>query len=86
MPTAHAAGFHLVRDRLALSDYTNAMSTTEIIEELPKLTEADRRAVRQRLQELADANAEIHLCNEMATEGAMMLDRMEEEDARRSQR
>lgn len=62
------------------------MSTTEIIEELPKLTEADRRAVRQRLQELADTNADIHLCNEMAMEGAMMLDRMEEEDARRSQR
>jgi len=40
----------------------------------------------ERLQELADANADIHLCNEMAVEGAMMLDRMEEEDARRSQR
>ena len=61
------------------------MSTTEIIEELPNLTEADRRAVRQRLQELADTNAEIHLCNEMAVKGAMMFDRMEEEDARRGQ-
>ena len=61
------------------------MSATQILEELPKLTEADRRAVRQRLQELADLNADIRLCNEMAVEGAMMLDRMEEEDARRSQ-
>ena len=62
------------------------MSATQILKELPKLTEADRRAVRQRLQELADLNADIRLCNEMAAEGAMMFDRMEEEDARRSQR
>ena len=61
------------------------MSTTEIIEELPKLTEADRRAVRKRLQELADTSADIHLCNEVAVAGALMLDRMEEEDVRRSQ-
>jgi hypothetical protein len=59
------------------------MSAAEIIEELPKLTEADRRAVRQRLQELAEANADVQLCNEIATQGALMLDRLEEEDARR---
>lgn len=62
------------------------MSTTEIIEELPKLAEADRRAVRQKLQELADADADIEMGNRVATEGAMMLDRMEEEDARRIER
>ena len=61
------------------------MSATQIIQELPKLTEADRRAVRQKLQELADENADIQICNEMAVEGALMLDRMEEEDARREQ-
>lgn len=61
------------------------MSATQIIEELPKLTEADRRAVRQKLQELANANADIQMCDEAALKGAMMLDRMEEEDARRDQ-
>ena len=61
------------------------MSATQIIQELPKLTEADRRAVRQKLQELADENADIQICNEMAVEGALTLDRMEEEDARREQ-
>lgn len=62
------------------------MSTSQIIDELPTLPEADRRAVRQRLQELSDENADIHLCNITATEGAMLLDRLETEDARRDQR
>ena len=61
------------------------MRAAQIIKELPNLTEADRRAVRQKLQELADENADIQICNEMAVEGALMLDRMEEEDARREQ-
>jgi len=62
------------------------MSATEIINELPKLTEAERRAVRQKLSELAAQNEDIELCNQAALEGALMLDRMEEEDARRQQR
>ena len=61
------------------------MSATEIIKELPKLSEAERRAVRMKLSELAAENADVELCNEAAAEGAMMLDRMEEEDARRKQ-
>jgi len=62
------------------------MSATEIINELPKLTEAERRAVRQKLSELAAENEDIALCNQAALEGALMLDRMEDEDARRQQR
>ena len=62
------------------------MSATEIINELPKLTEAERRAVRQKLSELAAQHEDIELCNQTALEGALMLDRMEEEDARRQQR
>jgi hypothetical protein len=61
------------------------MSATEIINELPKLTEAELRAVRQKLSELAAQNEEIELGNQAALEGALMLDRMEEEDARRQQ-
>ena len=62
------------------------MSATEIINELPKLTDAERRAVRQKLSELAAENADIDSCNQAALEGAQMLDRMEEEDARRQPR
>ena len=62
------------------------MSATEIMNELPKLTDAERRAVRRKLLELAAENEAVALCNQAATEGAMMLDRMEEEDARRKSR
>jgi len=55
------------------------MSATEIINELPKLTEAERRAVRQKLSELAAQDEDIELCNQSALDGAVMLDRMEEE-------
>ena len=62
------------------------MSAAEILSELPKLTETERRAVRRKLTELAAENGDIALCDQSALEGAMMLDRMEEEDARRQQR
>jgi hypothetical protein len=62
------------------------MSASEVLSELPKLTEAERRAVRQKLSELAAENVEIALCDQAALEGATMLDRMEEEDARHQQR
>jgi hypothetical protein len=62
------------------------MSATEILSELPKLTEAERRSVRRKLSELAAENDEIALCDQAALEGAMMLDRMEEEDARHQKR
>ena len=61
------------------------MSTTEIIKELPKLTEAERRAVREKLLELAAENEEVALCDAAAVEGACLLDQMEADDARRSQ-
>lgn len=62
------------------------MSATEIIKELPRLTEADRRAIREVLLELANQNPEVALCNQTALDGALMLDRMEDEDARRKSR
>ena len=57
------------------------MSATEIIRELPKLTESDRRLIRRRLLELGAAGEDIELCNQAALEGAIMLDKMEAEDA-----
>jgi hypothetical protein len=62
------------------------MSAAEIIRELPKLTEADRRAVREVLIEIANENADVALCNQMALEGALLLDRMEDEDVCRKSR
>jgi hypothetical protein len=57
------------------------VSATEIINELPNLTNAEVRMVRQRLIELAAQTEDVALCNEAALEGALMLDRLEVEDA-----
>ena len=56
------------------------MSATEIIQELPKLSPAERRTVRRVLSDLAAKEEDVQLCNQVATEAAMMFDRMEEED------
>ena len=62
------------------------MSAADIIRELPKLTEADRRAIREVLLEIANENPDVALCNQTALEGAMLFDRMEDDDARRQSR
>jgi hypothetical protein len=62
------------------------VSATEIINELPKLTDAERRAVRQRLLDLANRDEDIALCNQATLEGAIMLDRLEEQDPRHEPR
>ena len=62
------------------------MSATEIIEELPKLNELERRAVRQKLLELAEQDEGVAVCNQAALAGARMLDRLEEDDARHQSR
>lgn len=62
------------------------MSAMEIIKELPKLTELERRAIRQMLLDIANQDENIAACNQSALEGAMMLDRMEDADARRKSR
>ena len=61
------------------------VSATEIIQELPKLSPAERRTVRRVLSDLAAKDEDVQICNQVATEAAMMFDRMEEEDARRQQ-
>lgn len=58
------------------------MSAAEIIKELPRLTETDRRAIRQVLLEIANENPDVALCNQAAFDGALLLDRMEDNDAR----
>ena len=58
------------------------MSASEIIKELPRLSETDRRAIREVLLEIANQDRDVALCNEAALDGALMLERMEDEDAR----
>ena len=66
--------------------YREVMSAAEIIRELPKLTESDRRAIREVFLEIANQDPDVALCNQSALEGAMVLDRMEDDDARRQSR
>ncbi len=61
------------------------MSTAEIIKELPRLTESERREIREKLLELVKQDVDVKACDEAAIEGARLLDRTEEEDARRQQ-
>ena len=60
------------------------MSISEIISELPRLSELERRAVWQKLVEIASEDPDVASCNPAALEGAMLLDRMEAVDARRT--
>ena len=57
----------------------------EIIQQLPKLTPAERRAVQDKLRDLALEDDEVRLCDAAAVAGAQLLDQMEDEDARRPQ-
>jgi len=62
------------------------MSATDIIRELSKLTEADRRAIREVLLEIANKDPDVALCNQTAQEGALTLDGLENDDASRQSR
>ena len=48
------------------------MIATEILDELPQLTEADRRAIWQMLLELGEKDHDVAACNQAALEGALM--------------
>ena len=52
------------------------MSASEIIKELPKLSVA---AIREGLLEIANQEPDVGLCNQAALDGALILDRMENE-------
>ena len=57
------------------------MSAAEIIKELPKLSEAERRVVLEKLRELTAQDADVELCDQTAGQGAAQLDRLEETGA-----
>ena len=54
------------------------MSASEIIKELPKLSEAERRTVLNKLRELAVRDEDVRLCEQAADEQAADIDRLEE--------
>lgn len=54
------------------------MSASEIIKELPNLSETERRAVLNKLRELAAPDEDVRLCEQAADEQAAELDRLEE--------
>jgi hypothetical protein len=60
------------------------MSVNEIIDELPRLTLAERRALCTRIQELEPEQEALDLCDALSLEAVQMLDTLEEEDASRS--
>jgi hypothetical protein len=60
------------------------MSMTEIIDELPRLTLAERRTVCARIQELEPDRDALDACDALSLEAVQMLDKMEEDDARRA--
>jgi hypothetical protein len=60
------------------------MSMTEIINELPRLTLAERRALCTRIQELEPEQDALDMCDALSLEAVQMLDKMEEDDARRA--
>ena len=54
------------------------MSASEIIKELPKLSEAERRVVLRKLRELTAQDEDVRACEQAADEQAAQLDRLEE--------
>ncbi len=62
-----------------------AMSLTEIIEELPKLTHKERRELCRRVLEL-ESEKDMELCDHVARKGFAVLEQMEIEDQIRDQR
>ncbi len=60
------------------------MSLSEIIEELPRLSLRERRALVRTLIDLEPGQEDLKTCDHLADEAIQMLDRMEEEDAARS--
>lgn len=62
--------------------FSSTMSASELVKELPKMSEAERRAIREVLLQIANDDPDIALCIATTTEGALMLDRLEDEDAR----
>ena len=73
-------------DRIALvslSCYRSLMSAAEIIAELPKLNESERRAISRRILELAAEQEEMKFADDLLLAACKEIDRRESEDAQK---
>ena len=61
------------------------MSVTEIMQEIPRLSLVERRMLTNKLLELEPGREVLEECDLLADEALQVLDRMEEDDARRAQ-
>lgn len=61
------------------------MSVTEIMQEIPRLSLLERRMLTSKLLELEPGRDVLEQCDQLADEALQILDRMEEDDARRTQ-
>ena len=59
------------------------MSVAEIMQEIPRLSLAERRMLAIKLLELEPGREAMDMCDHLADEALQVLDRMEEDDARR---
>ena len=59
------------------------MSVAEIMQEIPRLSLAERRMLTNKLLELEPERGAIEACDHLADEALQILDQMEDEDARR---
>jgi hypothetical protein len=57
------------------------MSATEILEQLPKLTHEERRAISRRILELAAEGEEMKLMDDLLLAACKEIDRREADDA-----
>ena len=62
----------------------SGMSVAEIIREIPRLSLAERRMLAAKIVELEPERETLDICDHLADEAMQVLDRMEEDDARRS--
>ena len=56
------------------------MSHAEIIRELPRLSETERRAIREALLRIANNDPEDAICNEIPPRGESTVARMQDGD------
>jgi len=61
------------------------MSVAEIMQEIPKLSLPERRMLTNKLLELEPGREILEMSDQLADEALQILDKMEEDDARRIQ-
>jgi len=66
--------------------YGTAMSTTEIVAEIPRLSHEERREIMRRLIAAEEDAATLAECDRLALERFQMLDALEAEDEKNAAR